>query len=147
MENRVKKNLTYEPSTYRFIEAFAKSNGNKSFSAANEDLIRIAITNLQAMELMNEKMIAALQSLELKIDHMEERFVKFENRTASLNVANIKLSGTVRQLLQRSLEEQSIFSATEIDMESKRGIKFAIEELGQNKKEEPKEVDPYEFHN
>lgn len=144
-KNRIKKHCTFEQDTFQFIEGYAKSLGGETFVAANEKLVRLGATNIEAIELQTEKTIAAIQSLENKLEKIEERFLKFENRTAALNVSNIKLAGSIKQLVSASIIEQNILSETMIDMEIKRGIKFAIEDLANNKKEKEVVRDPYEL--
>ena len=138
---RITKSLTLDPETLDFLEAYAKSTGSNNISAANEQLVRQGASNIDAMNAMNERYIAAIISLENRIAKMEEKDKSNTNRLASLLVANIKLSGSTKQGVS-SLMLKENFTPTEIEMEMKRGIKFAIESMSTPKKEED---DTYDY--
>lgn len=124
---RLKKTVSFEPETLNFLMGYAKSNGG-DFAEANEQLVILGASNLEAQKKMNEQYISKLESLINEIKSIEERHYKMENRMAALAMAQIKLSGSVKQMISASMLKQN-FTPTEIEMETKRGIKFGIDSI------------------
>lgn len=122
---RLKKTVSFEPETLNFLMGYAKSNGG-DFAEANEQLVILGASNLEAQKKMNEQYISKLESLIHEIKSIEKRHYKMENRMAALAMAQIKLSGSVKQMVSASMLKQN-FTPTEIEMETKRGIKFGID--------------------
>ncbi len=144
MANKIKKHCTFDNTTYDFITGYAKSLGNTSFANANEILVKQGIANLEAQEIMNQRYMATIQSLENKLNYIEQRFKKFEDRTAALNVANIKIAGTNREFLTRILDKYN-FTPSEIESLVNLGKKNAINELKPQKNPNNSEGNTYDY--
>jgi hypothetical protein len=159
-KNRIKKTVSFEEDTFAFIEGYAKSLGNETFAAANERLVTIGAQNLEAMEVMTEKIVGAIQALDLKITHLEEKMKKGENRLAALTVESIKANGSTKhftKLIFENIERNKLGKRENIKAEEvEEKLKFIIRseentainkvmaELNKSSKKE--EVNEYELH-
>lgn len=159
-KNRIKKTVSFEEDTFSFIEGYAKSLGNETFAAANEKLVMLGATNLEAIEIMNEKILGAIQSIEIKLNHLEEKMKKGENRLAALTVMTIKENSVTKhfgKLVFESIERSKLakrenIKAEEIEdkikfilrSEENTAINRVMSEL--NKPKAKEEVNEYELH-
>jgi len=133
MTNRIKKHCVFDKDTLDFIEAYAASTGN-SFAAANEQLIKLGASNIQEVESLTMKNIAAIQTLEHKLNTTREELKKSTNRLAALQVTNIKLSAANHYFLKEVLRALNI-SDTVIESMVKSGQKFGAEILSKKMEE------------
>lgn len=160
-KNRIKKHCTFEENTVAFIEGYAKSLGNENFAAANEKLVMLGATNMEAIEVISERLFSAIQSIEIKLNHLEEKMKKGENRLAALTVMTIKENAVTKhfgKLVFESIERSKLSKRENIkaeDIEDK--IKFILrseENTAINRvmselnkpKASKEEVNEYELH-